>query len=165
MFEKIYIDLDGVLADFDKGFEDRHKVSASEYEAEHGAHRMWEKVYEDPRFFLNLTPFPDVSLILRLCARATDKVIILSSPSRINTSLCVQQKRTWVDKNIGYHFPAIFESEKHKFAGPNRLLIDDTVKKVDKWVETGGIGHVYTDYYNLLGWMAKRASLVLKSVE
>ena len=65
-------------------------------------------------------------------------VIILSSPSKVNTSLCIAQKRKWLDEHIGLDIPAIFEKEKHKYAAPDRLLIDDTESKVDAWRKAGG---------------------------
>ena len=55
-------------------------------------------------------------------------------------------KRQWIDQHIGTNFPAIFDSDKHKYATPNRLLIDDHSKKIDKFTDAGGHGHLFTDW-------------------
>ena len=147
--EKIYLDMDGVIADFDKTFEDLYKMQPGKFEAEFGQTAFWEKVYETPTFFKYMLPTPRKNDIWDLCKTRCQNVIILSSPSRTNQPICMLHKRDWLDRLVGKHVPAIFEAHKHKYAGPNRLLIDDTKKKIDKWVEHGGIGHLYTDFERL----------------
>lgn len=150
MFKKIYVDMDGVLADFDTAAEDLLGMPFSQYEEEHGPIQAWARVYENPYFFSQLRQMPHFDALLKLCAQYTTRVTILSSPSRTNTPLCVIQKRQWIDNNLGHTFPAIFEKQKQVFAEPNTLLIDDTPKQIRKWEEAGGVGHLFKSYEGLV---------------
>lgn len=155
-YEKIFIDMDGVLSDFNKHFKNRHGVLPSEYEAENDSDLFWEAVYEEPRFFETMPIMSNAKKLWNFCQRlAKGNVVILSSPSRVNSQLCVLQKRTWIDRHIGYDTPAIFESNKAKYAGSGRLLIDDTPKKIDAWRKAGGIGCLYKDYDSAIKYIVE----------
>lgn len=138
-FDKIYIDMDGVLADFDQHFINLFGVHPELYEDDVGTLRYWETVYEQPDFFSTIPTFAHYFLLVKTCLQHADKVVILSSPSRVNKPLCMIEKRKWVDYHLGRNFPAIFESDKHKYAGKHRLLIDDSWNKCIKWEEQGGV--------------------------
>jgi hypothetical protein len=149
----ICLDQDGVLADFDQGFKNLYGVHPGDYEAEHGQIRFWEKVYQHPRFFETLPMLEDPWRLIIRCQRyagGKENVMILSSPSKTNTPLCMIQKRNWIDRNLSYDFPAIFEKDKHKYASPGRVLIDDTQSKIDKWIQAGGEGILYKNYLQCL---------------
>ena len=137
--------MDGVWADFDQHFLDLYGTPAKEYEKKFGQVKFWELIYETPNFFLEMPPMEYMNDILSACRTVTSRLVILSSPSKTNRPLCMMQKREWVNRHIGYNFPAIFESDKHKYAGPGRLLIDDTKSKCDKWAEAGGDAYLYTN--------------------
>ncbi len=152
MFDKIYVDMDGVLADFDGAAEELLGMKFQDYENQHGPVQAWAMVYENPWFFSQLRRLPHFDDLLKLCAQYTRRVTILSSPSRTNTPLCMIQKRQWIDSNLGHAFPAIFEKRKHIFAAPNMLLIDDTPKQIVRWERAGGIGHLFTTYEKLVAF-------------
>lgn len=151
--DKIYLDMDGVLADFDGHFRNLFGLDPSIFETMEGSVAFWELIYEKPNFFRDLPAFEHLMQVIHLSEQVTNRVVILSSPSRINTPLCMIQKREWIDKHLGKHFPAIFISDKEKYAGPRKILVDDTPKKIDRWVKAGGIGHLFTTvdkYYEFL---------------
>jgi len=154
VLDKIYIDLDGVLADFNGHFENLYNQHPGDFEKEFGQILFWEKVYETPHFFRDMPPMKDKDSLWGLCQQHCDNLVILSSPSQTNQPICILDKRHWVDSMLGENVPAIFEKHKHIYARPNRLLIDDTKAKLDKWVEAGGIGHLYTDFKALQTFMA-----------
>lgn len=138
----IYLDMDGVLADFDGGFSYLFGRQPKEYEAEHGSLRFWELIYSRPTFFSELSYYPHALELVRQCVLLAP-TSILSSPSKTNQPLCMLQKRAWVDRVLGPNFPALFEGNKARYAAPDRLLIDDTPKKIAEWEAAGGIGYLF----------------------
>lgn len=146
---KIYLDMDGVAADFDKLFFMMTGMSPSDYEAKYGEMRFWEAVYENPNFFSSLPAFPYTGDLVRLC-QSIAPTVVLSSPSKVNQPLCMMQKRLWINNepSMGVDFPAIFESHKEKYAAPDRILIDDTPKKIEAWTKAGGIGHLFQSWHD-----------------
>lgn len=144
MIKTIYLDMDGVLADFDKHFEDLYGITSKGYEEKHGQIEFWRKVYCNPKFFITMPKAPHFMDIMRKCTGITNDVCILSSPSVTNQALCMIQKRKWIDFHLGGIFPAIFERDKHKYANPNALLIDDTDSKVRSFLAAGGNAFLYS---------------------
>jgi len=69
---------------------------------------------------------------------------ILTAPSRGDA--CPTGKRIWIKRELG-DIPTLIESDKYKYSGENKILIDDTKSKIDPWIEAGGIGilHVSTE--------------------
>jgi hypothetical protein len=71
---------------------------------------------------------------------------ILSSPTNDVEEKSIKGKWIWLEKHgivdtIGRDH-IILDSEKHKYVKENgiSILVDDTPKKIDKWVNAGGIG-------------------------
>lgn len=155
VINKVYLDMDGVLADFERSFKAKHGMLCQDFEDKYGEREFWEAVYRDPYFFKTMQPMPMFREVVVMCQNLVpdDKVTILSSPSRVNTSLCIAQKREWLDMFVGYGFPAIFEREKHKYAAMGNLLVDDHEGKCEKWIEAGGIAHHYTDFDNFKNYI------------
>ncbi|MCK5138651.1 MAG: hypothetical protein KAQ85_02310 [Thermodesulfovibrionia bacterium] len=158
-YQKLYLDLDGVLANFDKGFHAIAKRSPVGFEDKHGTDAFWKTVYENPTFFQDLEPYPYLMNLIDLCAgHSVEPLCILSAPSKVNTPLCMIQKRLWVDKHLSPKFPAIFTKDKYKYAAPNTLLIDDHQRNLTKWEAEGGVPYLFetheqsvmTDLHNFL---------------
>lgn len=147
-YRRVYLDMDGVIADFHGQFLKRYGVTSKQFKTNNSPERYWEKIYEDPNFFLGIPAFPWINHLVCDIRNYLGPVTILSSPSRTNQALCVTQKRYWVDAHLGDEFPAIFETKKHMYAEPDTLLIDDTPYKIDKFKEAGGNTHLFTDYEN-----------------
>ena len=57
--KQIYLDCDGVLADFDKGAEQVLGLPPGPFEKRHGLPAFWKKLARAPDFFANLEPLPD----------------------------------------------------------------------------------------------------------
>jgi hypothetical protein len=158
---KIYCDLDGVLVDFNRGFEkldaNADSLSPTKYEKEHGLEKMWKIVDDEgDSFWANLRWMKDGRALWDYIQQYDP--IILSSPSRSKHS--INGKVKWIERNLGIsqdrpttsskkwepESRIILSRNKYKFAkGPNDILIDDTKAKIDKWVEAGGTGVLHTD--------------------
>ena len=143
MIKTIYLDMDGVLADFDKHFENLYGISPKGYEAKHGQIAFWRTIYKTPRYFEDIPINPKVYDIINMCKALTLDVCILSSPSSTNQPLCMLGKRKWIDKHLGVDFPAIFEKHKEKYAEPTALLVDDYDKQINNFTNAGGRAFKY----------------------
>lgn len=154
---RIYLDMDGVIADFDSYFQDCYGYYPPDFEEKYGREEFWDKLWQDAKFFEKIPNMPNKRELIYLCIDTCDYLTILSAPSRTNHALCVLQKRNWLDKEpLTFNIPAIFESKKEKYAGPNRLLIDDRKTNIDRWIAKGGIGYLYDgDFKKFEQFMSK----------
>jgi 5'(3')-deoxyribonucleotidase len=144
----IFCDMDGVLVDFDKGYEDltgKHTKHADLQDK----NEFWgllgrsleEKGLTEYDYWVNLEWMPDGQTLWNYIKRYNP--YILTAPSRDPGSK--QGKKEWVERLDGmkklYFKPAAFKSE---YSGKNRILIDDRQDTIDKWNEAGGIGIFHT---------------------
>lgn len=157
---RIFCDLDGVLVDFDRGFqelpENPEALTPSEFEEKHGKHSIWpiiDKYGEE--YWSELYWMNDGRELWDYLEEY--KPTILSSPSRNRSS--IDGKTKWIKLNLGINGKpvtrksdyedgdrVILMQQKHLFAkGPTDILIDDTQAKLDKWVEAGGTGILHND--------------------
>ncbi len=149
---KIYVDMDGVLADFDTHFFNLYGFQPQEFEKKYGEKAFWDKVYSYVDFFAHMPPFHGHRYFYNELLRITPHVIILSSPSKTNRDLCIKGKlfflKYHMTNQLGETPFAIFESRKYLYACPNSILIDDYSKKIDAWNEAGGIGILHSGDYD-----------------
>jgi FMN phosphatase YigB (HAD superfamily) len=165
----IYCDMDGVLCDFDKGYEDLTKMStakANTYPKSFFWNFFRKKLGKTPEriFWSNLPPQPGGPELWKFIAPY--KPNILSAPA-IDFKLSQDQqldpkyneaiigKKEWIDKNLYNVGEEIFVPavQKAKFAAPNHILIDDMEKNITAWEAAGGIGILHknaTDTINTL---------------
>jgi phosphopantetheine adenylyltransferase/Zn-dependent peptidase ImmA (M78 family) len=165
----IYCDMDGVLCDFDKGYEDLTKMStakANTYPKSFFWNFFRKKLGKTPEriFWSNLPPQPGGPELWKFIAPY--KPNILSAPA-IDFKLSQDQqldpkyneaiigKKEWIDKNLHNVGEEIFVPavQKAKFAAPNHILIDDMEKNITAWEAAGGIGILHknaTDTINTL---------------
>jgi 5'(3')-deoxyribonucleotidase len=143
----LYLDMDGVQADFFGAWADKHGVSHwkaiqdKEGEIEQLANSTPEQVYS---FFRNLRPLPGGMKIIEWLKTNNIPFTILSAPLRgpyADTSK--QAKKDWLDEhNPGTSETAIFTSQKHKYAvndGVANVLVDDFGPYCQKFSDAGGI--------------------------
>jgi len=151
----LYLDMDGVQADFFGAWAKKHNVNHwkaikdRENDINILANSSAEQVYN---FFRELAPLKGGRQIIAWLRRNKIPFTVLSAPLRgpyANASK--QAKRDWLDEfNPGTSTSAIFTSEKFKYAvkdGQPQVLVDDFGPYLQKWRDAGGIAVKHEDEY------------------
>jgi 5'-nucleotidase len=135
---KIYLDLDGVMADFDKGFRGRFRAEPNNFSDS----EMWKMINSYETFYADLPLMPSA---IKLFEKLTDSfdVIILTACPRSNYTKAALQKKDWVRKYLSKDItvlPVLGGKNKALFMHePGDVLIDDMEKNCKAWEELGGI--------------------------
>ncbi len=132
---RIYLDCDGVLADFDDGFRQRFGMDSREYEEKHGSKNFWHVIRTSGDFYQNLPLMPDARELFEAVEHLRP-IILTGCPFGGWAEL---QKMRWRDK----HFPGIpmvtcMSKNKRDYCKPGDFLIDDYIKYRDLWLEAKG---------------------------
>lgn len=144
MTATVFVDMDGVLADFDQGYEDRFGVRACK-EADNVD---WALVRKTDGFYRDLPPMPDFDDLWRGLLVRCSPIILTGAP--LSVAGAADNKRAWVDRHIGPSQPMIACRSKDKslhIRKPGDILIDDWEKYRPIWLKRGGrwITHVSAD--------------------
>jgi hypothetical protein len=136
---KIYCDMDGVLVDFDKGYEELTGAKAS---FDTPKEEFWEPISKaGAAFWIKLQWMPDGKQLWNYIKPYNPD--LLSAPSREESSKI--GKFTWVKRNLpGTKLILRSAERKQEFATPNSILIDDRADNIQRWKDAGGIGIVHT---------------------
>ena len=138
----LYCDMDGVLCDFEKRFEDLTGLSPNAYRDKNGLNKFWKTIDEDGvRFWVGMDWMPDGKQLYDYIK--PNLYSLLSSPSSINSSRL--GKRLWVKNKIpGTKLILASRKNKQDYAKENAILIDDLKPTIDEWNAKGGIGILHT---------------------
>jgi len=142
----VYLDMDGVLADFFKGLEQFYNV------------RHWKQIQDKEKsiqalagtdFFNTLDVF-ETSQELIDFAKSTGDWGICSSPLRGDRDNSAYWKRVWLTEKqfLPPIDKLIFTGQKENFAvdkidGTPNILVDDKPSNIKRWNDKGGIGIRY----------------------
>jgi hypothetical protein len=145
--ETLYIDMDGVIADFSKRYKEKFRVTPEETRSNKQFGGFFKKFIDDGEFS-TLDLMPDAEELLQFLHELNVPKEILSSTARPeNHGMIAPQKQMWLNKH-NIHYKANFvpgKSLKYKYATPNSIIIDDTKSVIDDWNKAGGIGILHTD--------------------
>ncbi|MFT8246207.1 hypothetical protein [Roseomonas sp. BN140053] len=128
----LFLDLDGVLADFDRGVQ---AVTGKRPE-ELPLKTMWAALARAPRFFDTLHFMEDAEALWRFCA-PHQPTILTGLPLG---SWAPEQKKQWVARMLGAHVPVItcMSRDKPRYSGPGHVLVDDRASAQEGWERKGG---------------------------
>lgn len=137
---QIFCDLDGVLTNFDKawkklGISDKDFRSYQEEVGDAYAYTVLKK-RGGIDFWIEMEWLDDGKDLWNFIKKYNP--IILTTPANFEESK--EGKKIWVQKNLGDDIRIIFSKNKEKYANSRNILIDDYQKKIDDWIEHGGIG-------------------------
>ena len=145
----VYVDMDGVLADFFGEVANKHDV---EYWREiHRKDLGIDQIAQEPGFFEMLPILPNAGHFMKGVISLASKYSILSSPLMSNVEESSKEKTEWLQRHLKNHQPqaVIFDHEKYKYAqqpdGTPNILIDDWDTNIKLWEANGGIGILYKD--------------------
>lgn len=136
MERQLYLDCDGVLADFDKGAAAALGMHPKAFEKRHGPGRFWAKLTKAHDFYFGL-PLLDGATELFEAVKHLDPIILTGLP---RGNWAADQKVRWAAK----HFPATriittMARDKRKHAKAGDVLVDDQIRHAHLWEEMGGV--------------------------
>lgn len=108
--------------------------------------RMWERIAQEPDFWLNLQPYPWANPLIERVTTLGYQPVILSAPKDPESA---SQKLRWVETHLGHwRLPAILTWDKHLLARPGRVLIDDCDDHIHQFRDGGGEGILWPQLWN-----------------
>lgn len=150
MISKIYIDLDGVLADFDRGVEELAHYHKHDQEEKNEAYidSMWAAVRAVEHFYDKLELIPGaMEMYHSICesfGSSCDIEILTGLPKPWRHIPDAEaDKRKWVSRILSPDIMvnAGIREDKVKYCkGPDCVLIDDLKSNISAWEEYGGTG-------------------------
>lgn len=144
---RLWCDMDGVLADFDRGYGlvVGREITKRDY---HSAWTQadWDALYAAaPTFFRDLPPMPDAHVLWAYIKRH-GPTILTGIPKELHTS--ANQKVEWAARQpfLGPAVPITCcrSAEKFHHCRPGDVIIDDWGKYQHLWEQAGGIWIMHT---------------------
>lgn len=146
-FNILYLDMDGVLTDFEEMFAQRFGYPATSVRARKNFSTEWP-IFVKEKLFEKLEWHPGGKELLEFIRGYPIKVEILSSSGGLEFHDEVkEQKKIWLKENgIDYKANVVpGRSKKKEYARPDAILIDDTQENTDQFTDAGGAGIHHTD--------------------
>ena len=138
---KIFLDMDGVLVDFDQQFKELTGMMPREFESKYDSNKFWEEIDNaGVGFWRGMKWMPGGEALYNRASQFDHA--LLSSPSRSEVSKI--GKRLWRrDKTPDTKLILSRSYLKKNYAAPNHILIDDREDNIQQWRDAGGIGILY----------------------
>lgn len=142
MRRRIYLDCDGVLADFDTAAEAILGQPPQVFEETHGSGEFWKRLARHGDFFGSLNPMPD-AFELYAAVKPKKPVILTGLPEG---DWAAPQKRRWARR----YFPGVpvittMAALKREHCHPGDVLVDDRDHYRHLWEAEGGVFILHTD--------------------
>ena len=148
---KIYCDMDGVLADFESGYEELTGIDLKgEFKK---GDDFWDPIkVAGVGFWAGLKWMPGGQELWDYLKPFNPQ--LLSAPSREQSSRI--GKHVWVKHKIpGTKLILRYAKQKQELATPESILIDDRQINIDQWEAAGGIGILHTSTANTIQQLQK----------
>jgi len=138
---KIFVDMDGVLADFVQGVESPEFLNGPlTHDAEYDTRKI---ELSNKGLFLKLPKMSDMNDLVDHIKSSGEYWEILTATGDVNRQRVAADKYTWIRKNVDSDVLVTCTIKgKHKaaFAKPNHVLIDDRLENIKAWNMAGGVG-------------------------
>jgi hypothetical protein len=118
----LFLDADGVLADFDAGAAALFGMSVADFEARRGRREFWRRIANAPNFYGSLPQMADAHILFD-AVKHLSPTILTGLPLG---NWAAPQKVKWAAE----HFPGVpiitcMAHDKHKHMKPGDVLVDD----------------------------------------
>lgn len=150
---KIYLDMDGVLADFNRGTKELCGIKAQGQGIVDpiADEKMWDAIRDTDHFYDRLELMPGAKKMFRLLEKAPSChcEILTGIPKkkrRIYTA--GEDKIKWVRRKLSKDIPinVVYKEEKKNYCtGRYCILIDDLSRNIEEWEAAGGTGILFTE--------------------
>ena len=144
----IFLDLDGVMFDFEKYFEEYFGVRHDTFDDP----EMWKMIHEHGSFFRNLPLMPGAKEFFDWLMTLGYNVQILTGCPRQNFTIAATDKKKAVRQHLSADIQVLTViGGKNKFVflnQPGDILIDDFTKNLKPWEDAGGVGVHHTNFEN-----------------
>jgi hypothetical protein len=149
---QLYLDCDGVLADFDRGASEILGMSPAQFQARYNPGLFWKKLAAAPDFYASLPPMPGAERLFE-AVRHLDPIILTGLP---RGNWAAPQKERWAAQHFpGTRIITCMAVDKRKHAKQGDVLVDDTLKHRHLWEEAGGIFVHHCDVDETLAELAQ----------
>jgi len=134
---RLFLDCDGVLADFDTRASELFGMPPRQFEARYGAKRFWDRIAGHEDFFHELPLMPGARELWDAVAHL--RPVILTGLPR--GGWAAPQKMRWAAR----HFPGarmittMARAKRDHMESPGDVLVDDLSKYRVLWEEAGGV--------------------------
>jgi len=130
----LFLDCDGVLADFDAGAKQLLGMSPATFESRHGRGEFWKRLARHGNFYGDLKQMPDAQLLFQ-AVKHLKPTILTGLPLG---TWAAPQKERWAAE----HFPGVpiittMAARKHLHMERGDVLVDDRHRKLLE--DAGGI--------------------------
>jgi hypothetical protein len=143
----IYIDMDGVVANFDKRFREMFGCSIEDMTDKPVFADFWARRCAN-EFFTHLDAIPEgIEMVDEIYSLGLPCAFLTSTGGGFHHYGIARQKSTWLARHFSNAIPVIFctgTASKAAFAGLRSLLIDDREKVLTAFIGAGGSGVLFT---------------------
>lgn len=157
--EKIYFDMDGVLADFDRGVRELCGIEPSDQEHQIAGEDdiMWTAIRDIEHFYDRLELMPGAKEMFDLLnTKYTGRCEILTGipKERRGIETAGDDKISWVRRLLSKDIPihVVYKEDKKNYCtGKGNILIDDYSRNINEWEKYGGTGILHRSADETIG--------------
>jgi 5'(3')-deoxyribonucleotidase len=133
---QLYLDCDGVLADFERAATEMLRMPPRAFEKRHGLGEFWKRLARHPDFYGSLPLMPDAMELFE-AVRHLNPIILTGLP---RGDWAAPQKVRWAAEHFpGTRIITCLAADKRRHAREGDILVDDTLKYQALWNGAGGI--------------------------
>lgn len=149
----IYLDMDGVLADFDTAARTLIRATRKEQLVAQQTGRWpdhkWRQIANDQHFYATLPKMPQADQLVDLALKFRDNLdydvkILTAIPHNNDMHEAFHDKVDWISQHYGQHgfrvhFGPYSEDKQQHCGGPDDILVDDRTSNCEEWRGRGGL--------------------------